>query len=638
MRTAVCFFDGGRSTDQQRKLHVAPLHLRRHGDHLVERRRDQPRQAHDVGALGDGRVEDDGGRDHDAEVHDLVVVAPEHDTHDVLADVVHVALDGGEDHLALTAAGVDASLEPGLLLLGLQVRLEIGDGALHDACALHDLWQEHLAGAEQVADDLHPVHQRALDHLQRTLRQLPGLLGVGLDEVHDAVYQRVRQPLRDRRLPPGQIHGTAGRRAADGLGERDEAVGRVLAPVEQHVLDQLEQVRGDVLVDGELAGVDDTHVEPGRDGVEEEGGVHRLAHHVVAAERERQVGDAAADVRAGAPLLDQRQGVQERLRVAVVLGDAGGDREHVRVEHDVLRREPRRAGEQVVGAPADGDLALGGVGLALLVEGHHDDTGAVVADPAGLLEELLLALLEADRVDHALALHALQPRLQHAPARAVHHDRDPGHLRLGGDQVEERRHRLDAVEQVGVHVDVQQVGAAANLLQRDVHRGLVVAGLDQPPEPGRTGDVGALADHHEAVSGPIEKGSRPLNRVTAGAPPACAAAARQRPRRSWRCAGGGAAAAADDVDHALGGELAEHPAGLRRRLVVTRRRRSAGRRWGARRCRCSRTAPGPRRAGASPPHPARSSPRPPADRRARSSSRTPPPSGRTACGRSGRRW
>ena len=52
-----------------------------------------------------------------------------------------------------------------------------------------------------------------------------------------------------------------------------------------------------------------------------------------------------------------------------------------------------------------------GDGLALLVEGHHDDGGAVAADEPGLLEELLLALLEADRVDDRLALDALQPGL-----------------------------------------------------------------------------------------------------------------------------------------------------------------------------------------------------------------------------------
>ena len=44
-------------------------------------------------------------------------------------------------------------------------------------------------------------------------------------------------------------------------------------------------------------------------------------------------------------------------------------------------------GEQAIGARGDGQLALGGVGLALFVEGHDDDAGAVAADFPGLLQE-----------------------------------------------------------------------------------------------------------------------------------------------------------------------------------------------------------------------------------------------------------
>ena len=70
--------------------------------------------------------------------------------------------------------------------------------------------------------------------------------------------------------------------------------------------------------------------------------------------------------------------------------------------------------EQPIGALADRDLALDGLGLALLVEGHHHDARAVAADDARLLEERLLALLQAERVDDALALEALEARLEHA--------------------------------------------------------------------------------------------------------------------------------------------------------------------------------------------------------------------------------
>ena len=92
---------GGCSADEQRQLEALALHLLGDVHHLVERRRDEAAEADHVGLLGLGALEDLLAGDHDAEVDDVVVVAGEHDADDVLADVVDVALDGGEDDLAL---------------------------------------------------------------------------------------------------------------------------------------------------------------------------------------------------------------------------------------------------------------------------------------------------------------------------------------------------------------------------------------------------------------------------------------------------------------------------------------------------------------------------------------------------------
>ena len=66
--------------------------------HLLERGGDQPAQPDDVHALPARGLQDLGARHHHAEVDDLVVVALQHDAHDVLADVVDVALHGGQQH------------------------------------------------------------------------------------------------------------------------------------------------------------------------------------------------------------------------------------------------------------------------------------------------------------------------------------------------------------------------------------------------------------------------------------------------------------------------------------------------------------------------------------------------------------
>ena len=103
--------------------------------------------------------------------------------------------------------------------------------------------------------------------------------------------------------------------------------------------------------------------------------------------------------------------------IVVVLLDAGCDREDVGIKDDVFRREAGLFGQEAVGALADREFALDRVGLPLLVEGHDDDGGAVAADFAGVVEKGPLAFLQADRVDHRLALHAFQPGLDHRPFR-----------------------------------------------------------------------------------------------------------------------------------------------------------------------------------------------------------------------------
>ena len=71
-------------------------------------------------------------------------------------------------------------------------------------------------------------------------------------------------------------------------------------------------------------------------------------------------------------------------------------------------------------------LALSVGGLAELVEGHDDDGGAEAAHQRRLADELLLALLERNRVDDALALAALEAGLDHRKVGRVDAQR---HLR-----------------------------------------------------------------------------------------------------------------------------------------------------------------------------------------------------------------
>ena len=191
-------------------------------------------------------------------------------------------------------------------LLLVHERLEIRDRALHRARALDDLRQEHLAGAEQIADDLHAVHQRAFDHVERPRRASARASSASASmKSTTPCTSAYDSRCLDRLLAPGEIDLALLAGALHLIGERDEPLGRVRPAVEDHVLDVLEQIRRDVLVHRELAGVDDAHVEAGLDRVVQKRRVDRLADDVVAAERERQVADAAADLHARAGRLDR---------------------------------------------------------------------------------------------------------------------------------------------------------------------------------------------------------------------------------------------------------------------------------------------------------------------------------------------
>ncbi len=373
--------------------------------HLLERRRDQAGQPDDVGADLARRGQDLRGRDHHPQVDDLVVVAAQDYADDVLADVVDVSLDRRHDYPALRPRRPAACR-----LLGLDERHQLRDSGLHDPRALDDLREEHLAGPEEVADALHPGHERPLDHVERSGRAQARLLDVSDDELGDPLDQRMRESLPDRQLAPGQVRAASVGAAARGVSDGEEPLGRVGTPVEHQVLDPLPEPRLDLRVDRERGRVHDPHPHPRADRVVEEDRVDRLADRVVAAERERDVADAAAHegVREAAPQLPGCLDV--RGAVAGVLLDPGPDREDVRVVDHVLVVEAGLLHEQPVSAGEDVDLALHAIGLAGLVEGHDHDGGAVPAGQPGLGQERRLAFLEDDGVFNQLARSHFVPQ------------------------------------------------------------------------------------------------------------------------------------------------------------------------------------------------------------------------------------
>ena len=135
-------------------------------------------------------------------------------------------------------------------------------------------------------------------------------------------------------------------------------------------------------------------------------------------------------------------------RVAGVLLDAGADGEDVGVEDDVLGREAGLDGQQADGhAGRCASFRSTDLGLPCLVEGHDHHGRAVATGQAGLAQELLLALLEGDRVDDGPALGRAEAGLDDRPLRGIDHDGHPADVRLGGEESHETGHRRLGVEE-----------------------------------------------------------------------------------------------------------------------------------------------------------------------------------------------
>ena len=553
----------GRATDEQRHAQAGAAQLCGNIDHLFERGCDEATQPHQVNLLAQRRLHDAVGRNHDAEVDDVVVVAGQHDRHDVLSDVVNIALHRRHQD-ALSPLHQRRIGEP----LRLHVGDEPGHRPLHRACALHHLRQEHLPRAEEVSDHRHAGHQRPLDDRDRAPQLGERLLGIGLDEGVDSLHQRVRQPLRHRAAPPGIYLGLRTHRRNHGRSVCDEPLGGIGPAVEDEVFDHPEQRGLNLAIEGELTGIHDAHVQTGRDGVVEEGRVERLSDLCVAAEGEGEVAHTTAEPHRREGPLERPHRSDEVDSVVRVLLHAGANGEHVWVEEDVLLIEALLL--------QDGDRARRNLktlrdlcGLPRLVEGHDQNRSTEAPADGGLTAEGGLALLEAQRVDDRLALHAAEPRLDDPEIRRVDHDGQLRNRRLTRDQVQEVRHRLDGVQHRLVHVHIEDVCAALHLAPCHVERLVERARTDEPRELRRARHIRPLPHHHEA--GLVTQFEQLQPRVAAAL-----RRLREQPRRHVRdrlsdgfdVVGRRPAAAAHAVDPAERGILAQDGGGLFGLLVV----------------------------------------------------------------------
>ena len=285
---------GGLLVDEQRPLGVGPVDRGPADDHrefqagvvefldaqghLLARADEQGGEADRGGVRLDGLVDDLRDRDLLAQVVDGVAVVGQDRVDQVLADVVDVAEDGGQDDRPLGDA-----------FLALQVGLQAGDGLLHRLGRLEHEGQDQLAGAELVADLLHRGQKDVVEDLDGVAGFAHRLVDLVLDPLFLAADDAEVEAL---------AHGHARHRVgAAGVG-RFRAAFEVLDVVlegvrvagEDQVFGQVALFRRDLGEGQDVRGVDDRQIESRLDAVVEEDGVEDPAGGRI--EPEGDVGDA----------------------------------------------------------------------------------------------------------------------------------------------------------------------------------------------------------------------------------------------------------------------------------------------------------------------------------------------------------
>ena len=109
--------------------------------------------------------------------------------------------------------------------------------------------------------------------------------------------------------------------------------------VEDHILTRLAQNGVNRIINVELTGIYNCHVQTGGDGMIEEDRMHRAAHWFIATEAEREVRKPARKMDMRAARLDLAHAFDKIDRIIIMLFNPRRDGKYVGIKNDVFRRE-----------------------------------------------------------------------------------------------------------------------------------------------------------------------------------------------------------------------------------------------------------------------------------------------------------
>ncbi len=159
--------------------------------------------------------------------------------------------------------------------------------------------------------------------------------------------------------------------------------------------------------------------------------------------------------------------------------DAGRDRQHQRIEHDVFIAQSVLANGQVADARGDRELALARAGhrvFLVFVDAPGDDRRAVFAGHVADVAEPFLAVFEVHRVENAAPAGQFQARFHDGGIGAVEHE---GHARLdlAGVAPNDLVHVTHAIAAHEINADIQAMRPFAHFIAGHADQAVPIIGL-----------------------------------------------------------------------------------------------------------------------------------------------------------------
>ncbi len=112
------------------------------------------------------------GRHHDPEIDHIKIITLEDYTHDIFANIMDISLDSCHQNLCFCLLFA--------LFFGrsLNVGDQVGNPFFHHSGTFHNLGKEHLALSKKIPHDIHAIHHRPFNHLDRVVYLLTSLFDI----------------------------------------------------------------------------------------------------------------------------------------------------------------------------------------------------------------------------------------------------------------------------------------------------------------------------------------------------------------------------------------------------------------------------------------------------------------------------